>query len=326
MALKVPPCTFERSPSVPSNSIVDTLTSPGVAWMLVILGLCIWMLFDPGGKKVCQALLVVAASWIALPTIDWFMRLESIWFPLKFDYFLYRIDRSLGLSAFPIARSFTEWQRTVLLGTYASLVVVMLVWYVLNLQIRDGRPGRLLLGYFIMLFSGPLLYTIVPGRGPRHAFGAAFPAGNPDVPLTLVKLDGWPNAIPSLHTAMAILFVLFAGRSTVVRGIAWTYLAGTVAATLAFEHYVIDLIVAVPFACFVARAAEGRLRAAFCLLATVLGWLLAIRFATPELIRNPYLLRALATATVVLSAASMTAVRIPGFHDLARPTAVDTTR
>ena len=299
---------------MPSNPALDTLINPGVGWMLVILGFCIWLLFKPERGKISRALLAVALSWVALPTIAWFMKLESRWFPLKFDYFLYHLDLSLGLSAFSVARCFTEWQRTFLLGVYSSLVLVMLAWYVFNLQVRDGRPGPLLRAYLIMMFSGPLLYAIVPGRGPRHAFGEAFPWGHPEAPLSLVRLDGWPNAMPSLHTAMALLFVLFAGRSRIARGLAWTYLAGTVAATLAFEHYVIDLIVAVPFAFFVARTAEGRFRPALYLLLTVLSWLLAIRLATPQLVRNPCLLRALATATVVLSAGTLP-FRIPGFHE-----------
>src|ERR1035438_7261601 len=180
MAVKM--LTGSGSHIVPSNPALDTITSPGVGWMLVILGICIWMLFEREPRKISKALLVVALSWVALPTIDWFMKFESLWFPLKFDYFLYHIDLSLGLSAFSIARCFTEWQRTVLLGVYSSLVLMMLAWYIFNLQSRDGRPGQLLRAYLIMMFSGPLLYAIVPGRGPRHAFGEAFPSGNPEAP------------------------------------------------------------------------------------------------------------------------------------------------
>ena len=306
--------TPERTIAVPSNSQLDAFTSPGVSWMLVILGLCIGLLFDPTARKVWKVFLVVVASWIMLPLTDRFMRFESLQFPWKFDYYLYRIDQGLGLSAFAVAgAASTEWQQTLLLGVYSSLVLMMIAWYAVNLQSRDGRPGKLLIAYLIMLFSGPLLYTIVPGRGPRHAFAAAFPAGNPEVPLTLVKLDGWPNAMPSLHVATALLLVLFAGQNKILRALAWAYLALTVAATLAFEHYVIDLIVAVPFACFIAAAAERRVRQACYLLMTVLGWLIAIRFTTPALIANPYLLRILAAATLVLSFAGTTRIRKAGF-------------
>jgi len=62
----------------------------------------------------------------------------------------------------------------------------------------------------------------------------------PDVSPVLVQLNGWPNAIPSLHVSTALLFLLFAGESRVRRCMAWAYLAGSVGATLAFEHYMID--------------------------------------------------------------------------------------
>jgi hypothetical protein len=174
----------------------------------------------------------------------------------------------------------------------------MIAWYVVNLKRRDCRPGRLLISYLVTYFTGPCLYLIVPARGPRHAFGSLFPMGNPDVSPVLVQLSGWPNAIPSLHVSTALLFVFFAGNSRLLRCLAWIYLAGTVAATLAFEHYLIDLVVAVPFACFAALAAEGKIQKALGNLALVLAWLVTIRFATPALVAYPAVLRILSIATV----------------------------
>ena len=116
MALKMPTEVSGCYLIVPSNPTLDVVTSPGVTWMLVILGLCIWMLFDPDIRKVGKAFLVITASWVALPATDWFMRLESQRFPLKYDYFLYRIDQCLGLTSFALARSLTGWQQTALLG------------------------------------------------------------------------------------------------------------------------------------------------------------------------------------------------------------------
>jgi hypothetical protein len=233
------------------------------------------------------------------------MNSENAHHPLKFDYFLFYVDRNLGVSAFSVARLFMEWQRSVLFQVYQSLTLAMIVWYGVNLRRKDGRPNRLLIAYAVNFAIGCCLYLVLPACGPRHAFGAAFPAGDPVLPLILVKVDRWPNAIPSLHVSTAILFVLFAGKSRVLRCIAWVYLAGTVAATLAFEHYTIDLIVAVPFACFVARAAEGRFRQAACHLALVLAWMLSIRYATPLLVVSPAVLRILACSTVALAAFSM---------------------
>jgi len=136
--------------------------------------------------------------------------------------------------------------------------------------------------------------------GPRYAFGALFPMGSPNVAPMPALLEGYPNAMPSLHMATALLLVLFTGRIRWLLSVALLFLAGTVAATLAFEHYVIDLVVAVPFACFAAESARGRIIPAIKYLAVVLAWLALIRFASPGLIHHPWALRLLALFTVWL--------------------------
>jgi hypothetical protein len=279
--------------------------STGIIGVLCVLGICIWMLFRPHAPEPPRLLLVMLAlvtfEQFANAYMDWASRFT----PLKFDYFLYLVDKNLGVSAFSAARLLSEWQLPLLVIVYQSLIWVMLSWYWVILKSRDGRPSRLLIAYLINFVAGPGLYLLVPGRGPRHAFGAAFPMGSPDVSPVLVQLNGWPNAIPSLHVSTALLFLLFAGESRVRRGIAWAYLAGTVCATLAFEHYLIDLIVAVPFACFAALAAEGKFRKALGNFGLVLAWLLAIRFATPALVAYPIVLRTFAIATVAFAGFSM---------------------
>ena len=279
--------------------------STGIIGVLCVLAICIWMLFRPHAPEPPRLLLVLLTLVTFEQFANAYMEWASRFTPLKFDYFLQLVDKNLGVSAFSVARLFSEWQRSILFVVYESLVCVMMLWYWVALKSRDGRPNRLLIAYLVNFMVGPGLYLIVPGRGPRHAFGAAFPMGAPDVSPVLVQLNGWPNAIPSLHVSTALLFLLFAGKGRVRRGIAWAYLAGTVGATLAFEHYLIDLIVAVPFACFAALAAEGKFRKALGNFALVLAWLLAIRFATPALVAYPLVLRTLAIATVAFAGFSM---------------------
>jgi hypothetical protein len=269
--------------------------------MLAILGLSLWMLLRPQGKDAPKILLLILAFALE-PFSSAVMNAENRCFPLKFDYFLYAIDKSLGLSAFWVAGLLSEWQRSILFVVYQSLTAAMITWYGVNLRRRDGRPAGLLVAYLVTFGLGPALYLIVPACGPRHAFGSAFPAGNPDVSPLPVLLNYWPNAIPSLHVATALLFVFFAGRNRVLGAIAWLYLAATVAATLAFEHYVIDLVVAVPFACCATLVARGKVRQALYRLAFVLAWLVAIRLDTPALAAHPALLRILALATVLSAA------------------------
>jgi hypothetical protein len=291
--------------------------------VLCVLGICAWMLFRPHAPEPPRLLLFTLSLVAFGPIADAYMDAASRGFPLKFDYFLYLVDESLGVSAFSVARLFSEWQLRVLFIIYQSFVWVMMLWYWVVLKSRDGRPNRLLIAYLINFVAGPGLYLIVPARGPRHAFGAVFPMGAPDVSPVLVQLNGWPNAIPSLHVSTALLFLLFAGKSRVRRGIAWAYLAGTVGATLAFEHYLIDLIVAVPFACFAALAAKGKFRKALSNFALVLAWLLAIRFATPALVAYPIVLRILALATVGFATYSMTNRRLSASGDVSQPVSLE---
>jgi hypothetical protein len=282
-----------------------SIGTSAVAWMLGIVGLLIWTLFhlrDDFGPKIILVVMVFVAVG---PVCDAVMNSENTAFPLRFDHFLYLVDQNLGVSAFSVARLLSAWQRSVLFQFYQSLTLAMVVWYGVNLKAKDGRSNRVLIAYAVTLVVGPCLYLLLPASGPRHAFGATFPMGSPSVSLDLIRLDNWPNAMPSLHVSIALLFVLFAGKSRALRWIASTYLAGTILATLAFEHYVVDLIVAVPFAFFVTRAAEGEIRRAACYLAVVLAWMLSIRYSAAPLISAPVGLRILAAVTIAFPAFSM---------------------
>lgn len=227
-------------------------------WSFAILGLFVWMLFRPYSTspwKIFALIVVLAVDPFTLATL----RTLSHAYPLKYDYVLQVLDQALGLTAFQIARRLTAWDRTFLFVIYQVLVNAMVAWYGIHLVIRKGEPRKLLYGYLIVFVVGGCLYGVVPAMGPRYAFGALFPMGNPNVAAVPALLEGYPNAMPSLHMATAVLLVLFTGRNRWLLAFALLFLAGTVAATLAFEHYVIDLVVAVPFACFAAELARGRI-------------------------------------------------------------------
>jgi len=81
------------------------------------------------------------------PISDSYMNVVSRRLPLKFDYFLFVIDKSLGVTAFSVARLFSEWEQFILFIVYQSLVWAMMIWYWVILKTRNGRPGRLLIAY-----------------------------------------------------------------------------------------------------------------------------------------------------------------------------------
>jgi hypothetical protein len=274
-----------------------TVTFPTVVWTFTTAALLIWILIRPREVAPWKILAMIAVFALE-PFSSAIMNAENRQIPLKYDHFLQAIDQALGITAFWIARLLALWQKTVLFGIYESLTFAMIAWYTLHLKVRNGRPRQLLYAYLLAFCLGPCLYLVVPACGPRHAFPLAFPWGQPNIDLTLVSLNYWPNAIPSLHVTTALLLLLFTARNMAMRMIAWIYLAGTVLGTLAFEHYLIDLIVAVPFACFAASAAQRRFGTATAYLIVVLGWMLVIRLDTPLLLAHPYFLRAGVLLTV----------------------------
>jgi hypothetical protein len=268
--------------------------------MLIVVGLFVCILLRPSSTTPGKIVLLIVVMIMFGPISVAVMDAENAAFPWKFDHFLQLLDNTLGISAFSIARSFTTWQRSILFVIYETLGYWMIVWYALNQRFAGGQPRQLLNSYGLSYGLAPLFYLMVPACGPRHAFGSVFPAGVPLITATPVQLDYWPNAIPSLHLTSAILLVHFSGGNSFWRRLACLYLAGTAAATLAFEHYLIDLIVAVPYAYFVICFSKGNRKLGLFHLTAVLGWLLSIRFGTALLIQAPALLKAAATATLLM--------------------------
>jgi hypothetical protein len=115
-------------------------------------------------------------------------------------------------------------------------------------------------------------------------------------------LSGDPNAMPSLHVSTAILLFLFA-RGRFAKASASLFLPATVLATLATgEHYVIDAIVAAPFACSVHALVHRRFGAAALHAGVLFSWLLLIGEPAPVLASHPLPLRAAALFTVAITA------------------------
>src|SRR5207249_4175526 len=101
---------------------------------------------------------------------------------------------------------------------------------------------------------GFLLYNCFPAAGLKYAFGPEFPSGLPRFHALLVEpapVPGAPrNAMPSLSLACAALLWWNARRLPVLgKAFLIFWAAVIVLANLGFgEHYLIDLVVALPFA------------------------------------------------------------------------------
>ncbi|HVO97171.1 MAG TPA: phosphatase PAP2 family protein [Bryobacteraceae bacterium] len=271
--------------------------NPAIIGLVALFLSVLWMLRDERDRT--RPVLVIALVLNLL--YGWLLNVvlggaDSL-LPWKYDYYLLRMDQSLGLSAASIAIPFQGAWRVPLYVIYQLMVPMMIFWYVKHRQ-QSGN-GSVVLAYAAEMVAGPILYAVLPACGPVYAFGATW-LHHTEPSVQAVRFSGMPNAFPSLHIATALLFVLFAtGR--LWRVISVVFLVGTALATITTgEHYAIDLIPGLAFGCFAASIGYRRVLAAFPYLGIVLLWSLAIRFGSELLITRPVLVRSFAAITLTL--------------------------
>jgi hypothetical protein len=237
-----------------------------------------------------------------------------------YDLPAYLVDNAYGffasaglgrlLSASPSAHRLFEF-------LYGWLPAAVSACYVLNVRAGNPNAETLIKAALASGLVAFILYHFYPAAGPIYAFGTVFPAALPD-PSTLVPtptdlaLPGAPrNCMPSVHFAWALLAALEARRlGRVSRAFFTIFAALTAFATMALgEHYLIDLVVAVPFtlaihaACDRGRAAiiGRRCVTVFGAMLTA-GWFVFLRLWVPPPDVSP-ILWILSVATIASSVA-----------------------
>lgn len=187
------------------------------------------------------------------------LRAASIIYPLTYDAHLLKIDAAFGNPTYWIASYANlapDWLKTATTVVYAALAA--LFFPLVALLIRE-RKVRSLHGWRTMVIPfmvATVCYAWLPATGPIAAFGGVdFPAGiaSPaDVPAAMLSVQAAArNAMPSMHLSGAIwvLMIAAAFRRKIFFALSVLFLAGTAWATMALgEHYLIDLVVALPFA------------------------------------------------------------------------------
>jgi len=284
---------------------------------LVVLGAPIpWSTGDRCRKRimafeVAAALpLFVILSAVTLP-------LTAEFHPRTYDLTLYAFDGALGFQpSFLVGQLFARfaWLRGVSHTFYAALPVAVAILYA---TLRDspqdrGRPNILFI-FGAAGVAGYLLYHFVPAAGPIYLFSAEFPFSPPSVsrlsvgPVLLnATCARWPrNAMPSLHLAWALLLWWNSRQSPRwVRVLAGFFLGFAFLATLGLgEHYLIDLVVGVPFALAVQAAftAGARVLPLLAGAATTLLWLGLFRLGAPDSLTLARMYWALALVNVLWS-------------------------
>lgn len=205
-----------------------------------------------------QSLLAVFGMHAAVSISRIILLVVSDSHPVTFDRYLYACDASFGVQfSFAAGRlfSFMPWLREFCFLVYLALPFGVLFLFA-NLR-GESKARWLLLGHFALIgIVGRFCYSAVPAMGPIYLFPSHFPWNPPSVsslvlePLRLPR--GLRNAMPSLHFAWAFMLLLWTGGQRMwLRVSAALFLVFTLFATLGLgEHYMVDLVVAVPFSVF----------------------------------------------------------------------------
>jgi hypothetical protein len=242
--------------------------------------------------------------------------------PMTYDRLLYIIDTKFLMTkagvppSWVIGRMFLDhnWLRTACGYVYNSLPLGVAICLALQWQDRkrniwyplDLRWVSLMLGCV-----GFLLYQICPAAGPVYLFPKQFPLVVPNLDW-IVAAPGWlrdvpRNGMPSLHVAWTmLLFWNVRHRSWWIAATAALYVIMTALATLGLgEHYLVDLMVAVPVG-LATQAVWLRSRAALRWVAIGAGsaimlvWLIAFRTEAALAIPAGPVMWTLATLTLLI--------------------------
>jgi hypothetical protein len=239
-----------------------------------------------------------------------FLDLNHQMAPHKLDAFLYVLD--LKLTALPISFVFAGTNANVQFASVERFVYYLLPFattaaYAAHARINRGFAAPVLIVFTANLLVGYALYLFYPASGPVYAFPGSFPHAPPaDLKLAPMTIDAPANAMPSLHVSSALLIWWSASRWRWASRTAFGYLVLTILATMGLgEHYLIDLVVAVPYALFIQSLGVPEARQKVVCAGVGLGltafWLLSIRYSFATLASSTWLLVILAVGTVALS-------------------------
>ena len=267
--------------------------------------------------------LACAWSFVAATTVgNVWLQVTAQAEPEVLDEYAALADRALGSPSWAVGQVFDVLGpvgRAPFLAVYAMLPVAAVL--VALVQLRGGwARHNVVLAFVVVGAIGPLVYLLFPVVGPAFAFGPeggsfAVSTGWPGQPLIPanprpVSFDAVTprNAVPSLHTAWAVVLFLHTramARWLRIMGAAW--LVVTLLATLGFGyHYGVDLVVGAVFALTVEAAVRshrtGWRREGAVLVgagATVfLAVLLAVRYGAATIADHPWSSVVLALSTL----------------------------
>lgn len=301
----------------------ESLSSTGLGFWyasLLLAGLRAMRSQGAARWEALDAAAIVFALPAIIPLLGFFLWLTTICLPETNDIYLYAFDGLLPIQLSRIvAEAFARHDglRSVFQLVYNSLGGVFGLYVILQGGPDGQLSGQLVSRWIVAGCLGYIGYFCLPGVGPQHTFGSAFPIDLPDPngvkPALLVPSGDWPrNAMPSMHTSWAFLILLATRNMPLIARIgALTFMIATLISTLGLgEHYLIDLVVAIPFTVavdglvsLISSTATNRRQ----VVATVGGaaitgaWLLILRYGVESLRGMPWAASWLVLGTLAAS-------------------------
>jgi len=289
---------------------------------LLLLGLrALWS--EQEGRENALALLVPALVLVLFIFASGnVLRYSGSLNPKTDDAWLYAFDGSLGFQpSFLMGRIMfgsVILARSAFL-TYLSLPFAMAGVCAWQVPVAARRVSWHILTVLLLAgVTGFVLYNVVPGTGPIYAFGRDFPSHSlPYKDLSAfvlqkmsIPLDIPRNAMPSLHVGWVVLLWWNSrGFPRALRAAVLLYVCLTVFATMGGgQHYLVDLVVSLPFVLAVQAAASyalpnttRRITALAAGLGFTMAWLFLVRFGVSLALKSPIIPWTLLLATISIT-------------------------
>jgi len=250
-----------------------------------------------------------------------FLEITPVIFPGTYDYQMYNVDAAFGHPSAKLTAWVASWPA---FARHAlSLIYDLIGWLyipLIALAIREGKGEALNIWrtYIYALGLAMFCYAFIPISGPLYAFGPNIFPGQMDqllrVPMGVTTIaPALRNGMPSMHftSAATILFICAAFRSKWYFSAAIVFLAATVLSTMGYgEHYLIDLVVALPYSVVISVLligpkrflAQGYFARWFLGLAatTFFLWMMLLKFAGAWLAQSLVVVQVLAVWSAIL--------------------------
>lgn len=282
---------------------------------LMVLAVQVVRLPDPERKSCRKTFYAGAVFPLSNLLIGYTVPLTTWLRPRTYDAFLLASDGGLGFQpSFVLARLLPEgstaWGLTTVV--YYALPLAAGILYASH-RARRRQPVLILPLFLSLMLVGFAQYGVYPAVGPKHAFGESYPCNPPPLqqiaiqPMTVP--DAPRNCMPSLHLAGA-LAVWWNSRLWPRWGrlLAGLFLWATIFSTMALgEHYLVDLVVALPFTLIfqaawtvsIPLAKSARRRPLWVGTMLTLAWFVLLRYGLRLFLISPAISWSLILLTVV---------------------------